>query len=308
MPEQSRVTSPGSTVADPAATAGKTLPPALLKAMTRVTELSSLPEVTARIITVAENPEATASDMHEVVKSDPALAAKLLKVVNSAFYGLPSQIASLERAILMLGLSVVKNLALATSLTRLLKAERIAEPFGPRDLWRHCVSVAVCARMVARHARLPQPDEAFVAGLVHDMGLMVEQQLFAAKLGEVATRCHAAPQNFCAAEETAVGADHQAIGSVLAMRWKFPPGLRHAIAYHHEPSSLQPEFQKLATVVYVADTLCCHGRHGFWLTAQTQEISDWMLQLLGLTSERMGEITESLPEMLEEAEGIFSDL
>ena len=97
------------------------LSPELLKAMSRVREISSLPEVTTRIVEVVEDPKSTAQDMHEIVRHDPALAAKVLKVVNSAFYGLPSQIASLDRAIVMLGLSAVKNIALAASLSRLFR-------------------------------------------------------------------------------------------------------------------------------------------------------------------------------------------
>ena len=179
----------GNPGADAAVAAGKTLPPSLMKAMSRVTEVSSLPEVTVKIVQVVENPDASARDIHDIVRSDPALAAKILKVVNSAFYGLPAQIAGLDRAILMLGLSVVKNLALATSLSRLLKAERITQDFGPRDLWKHCIAVGVCARNLARVSKSDQIDEAFVAGLVHDMGLIVSQQLFPAKLTETAERC-----------------------------------------------------------------------------------------------------------------------
>ena len=102
---------PGSELLGGAATAAatldRTLPPQLQKAMARVAEISSLPEITTRIVEVVENPRATAHDMHEIVKNDPALAAKILKVVNSAFYGLPSQISSLDRAIVMLGLGEV---------------------------------------------------------------------------------------------------------------------------------------------------------------------------------------------------------
>lgn len=288
------------------APAGKTLPEELQKALNKVTEISSLPEVTARIVEVVEDPKATARDIHDVVQADPALAAKLLKVVNSAFYGLPSQIASLDRAILMLGLNVVKNLALATSLTRLIKGGNICDQFSTRDLWRHSIAVAVCARQLATRGRALQPDEAFVAGLVHDMGLIVAQQLFAQPVQQVATQCLEQPQNYCAAEEAVLGADHQAFGATLAVRWKFPPGLRHAIGYHHEPSSLQPEFQKITVTTYVADTLCSRGQYGYWLTAQTQEVDDWMLELLKVSPEDIESIQVGLPDAVDEAEGIFS--
>lgn len=127
---------------------GKTLPPELQKAVLKVTEISSLPEITTRIVQIVEDPRATARDMHDIVRTDPALAAKILKVVNSAFYGLPAQIASLDRAILMLGLSAVNNIALAASLSGMFRAEVLCGEFAARDLWRHCVAAA--CRDIAR--------------------------------------------------------------------------------------------------------------------------------------------------------------
>ena len=142
---------PGNaTTTSNASVPGMTLPPHLQKAMSRVTEISSLPEITTRIVQVVEDPRSTAHDMHEIVKNDPALAAKILKVVNSAFYGLPAQIASLDRAIVMLGLSAVKNIALAASLARLFKPEAITAQFTAKDLWKHCIAVGVCARLLSK--------------------------------------------------------------------------------------------------------------------------------------------------------------
>jgi HD-like signal output (HDOD) protein len=293
--------------ANTATSTGKTLPPELQKIVARVTEISSLPEITTRIVAVVEDPRATARDMHDIVRSDPALVAKILKVVNSAFYGLPAQIASLERAIVMLGLSAVKNLALAASLSRMFRADAVCDQFAARDLWRHCVAAGVAARLLANAVHLPQVDEAFVAGLVHDVGLIVAQQLFPAKLREVATACLSNPQDFCATEIAVIGADHQALGWALASRWKFPPGLRHAIAYHHEPWALQPELRRMAATVYVADTLICQAKLGFWLTASRQAVSDETLGLVELSRPALDEIVAALPGHVDEAEQIFAD-
>jgi len=301
----------GTTSAPAAATStAKVLPPELQKMVARVTEISSLPEITTRIVQVVEDPRATARDMHDIVRSDPALAAKILKVVNSAFYGLPAQIASLERAIVMLGLSAVKNIALAASLSRIFRAQAICEQFAARDLWRHCIAVAVAARAIADAGRSPHVDEAFVAGLVHDLGLLVAQQLFPAKLQEVANTYLSHPQggqSFCALETRALGADHQALGYALAVRWKFPPGLCHAIAYHHEPGCLQTELRASVAAVSVADSVCCQMRCGFWLTAAHQPVTDETLGWAGLPQGTLDEIVAGLPERIEEAEGIFAE-
>lgn len=283
------------------------LPEALQRAMGRVNEIGSLPEITTRIVSVVEDPKSTARDMHDIVKNDPALATKILKVVNSAFYGLPSQIASLDRAIVMLGLSAVKNIALAASLSRLFKGGEVSETFTAKDLWQHSIAVGVCARQISK-AISSQSEEAFVAGLVHDMGLLVEFQLFPDKLRSVVDRCEQTQEDFCAVERDAIGADHQAFGAALAARWKFPPALRSAIAYHHDTSTLQPDFKRFVTVIQMADRVCCGARHGFWLTAAVDcTVPEDMLALVGLTAEKLKQIEESLPEKIEETQAIFSE-
>lgn len=285
---------------------GKPLPPPLQAAVASVSEVYSLPEVTAKIVQVVEDPQATAHDMHGIVRTDPALAARILKVVNSAFYGLSAQIGSLDRAILLLGLSAVKNIALAASLSRMFKAEALSEQFAARDLWRHSVASGVCARLLA--AKLPSPpDEVFVAGLVHDIGLIVSQQLFHAELKQVLEVCLNQPQSFCTTEEAVIGADHQALGAALARLWRFPTPLRCAIAYHHDPSLAAPEFRQMATIVYVADMLCGQARFGFWLTTRTQEITDEQLRVVGLSREDLDEVTATLEEHVEEAERVFAE-
>lgn len=286
--------------------AGPTLPPELQKALSRMNELSSLPEVTTRVVEVVEDPKSTAQDMHDIVRNDPALAAKILKVVNSAFYGLPSQIANLDRAIVMLGMSAVKNIALAASLSRLFQPGALSDKFSAKDLWTHCVAVGVCARMLSEAGHGPS-EEAFVAGLTHDMGLLIEHQLFPEKLKELVERVEKTPQDFIAAEREIIGADHEAFGFALATKWKFPPALRYSIAYHHNPENLRPEFKKLVTTIKVADTICCQNEIGFYLTAQTQDVSEDELAIIGVNGDKVAQLVERLEERIQEAESIFGE-
>jgi HD-like signal output (HDOD) protein len=294
-------------VAGAAGLPGKTLPPHLLKAMSRVAEINSLPEVTTKIVQVVEDPKSTAQEMHDIVKCDPALATKILRVVNSAFYGLPSQIASLDRAILMLGQSAVKNIALASSLARLFKGDAISDQFTARDLWRHCIAVGIGARALAKRAHAPLADEYFVAGLVHDMGLLVIGQLFPQKLSEVTQRCSAQPQDYCAVELELIGADHQTFGLNLATKWKFPPTLRHAVAYHHDPSPLKAEFRQLATIIYMADTICAKLKHGYYLPAQSQELTENMLKTANVDQSALEAVCSDLPNQITEGESVLLD-
>ncbi len=285
----------------------KTLPPELLPVLGRIAEVNSLPEVAAKIVEVVEDPRSSVHDLHRIVRCDPALAAKILKVVNSAFYGLPSQVASLDRAILLLGLTAVKNIALAASLSRLFSPEGLSEQLVARELWRHSLAVAVCSRLVAQIGGRVSAEEALVAGLVHDMGLMVVHQFFRRKLREVIERCQRERQAFCAIEQEVLKTDHQVWGAALAAKWKFPASLRQTIAYHHEPSLAPIEHQCISTVVYVADTLCGESRLGFFLTTQGQETPESAWQTIGLEPQFAERVRQELPQGVREAEQVFGE-
>ncbi len=108
-------------------------------ALSKIGDIATLPEVTTRIIAVVDDPRSTARDLHNIIKNDPAMSTKILKVVNSAFYGLPGQVSEMDRAIVLLGLSAVKNIAISASISRLFTGERINDRFSARDIWKHCL-------------------------------------------------------------------------------------------------------------------------------------------------------------------------
>src|SRR6185312_16283934 len=134
----------------------------VMEVIKKVTTIATLPEVTAQIIKTVEDPKSSASQLHKIVAHDPALVTRVLKVVNSAFYGLPGQIGSIERAIVLLGLNGVKNIAVAASLGQLFRGAKLCEQFTAKDLWKHCIAVAVAARDIAKQMKLPTSDEAFL--------------------------------------------------------------------------------------------------------------------------------------------------
>src|SRR5215213_10610288 len=150
----------------------------VLETLKKVTTIATLPEVTSQIIQTVEDPKSTASQLHKIVSHDPALVTRILKVVNSAFYGLPGQIGSIERAIVLLGLTAVKNIAVAASLGQLFRGARLCEKFTARDLWKHCIAVGVAARDLAKQMKVPMTDEAFLAGMIHDVGILMSLQLY----------------------------------------------------------------------------------------------------------------------------------
>ena len=273
------------------------------RALASVSDIATLPEVTVKIIEIVEDPHSTARDLHQVIKMDPALSTKVLKVVNSAFYGLPGQIASVDRAIVLLGMSAVKNIAVAASIARLFKSGKMSEQFSAKDLWRHSVAVGAAARMIAKTSGQPAGlDEVFLAGLIHDIGILVERQAFGEQLSEVIARCSAGEGRFSDMETAVIGADHQAFGDALTTRWKFPRHLRATVGFHHYPEKLSAELQKLGYTIYTADVLCCQQKLGFYLTSEGMELTDELLETIGLNGEQLEEITESLRQEVDEAE------
>jgi len=274
-------------------------------AISQVGEIATLPEVTVKIIHVVENPKSTARDLHEIIRNDPALAARILKVVNSAFYGLPGQIASVDRAIVLLGLSAVKNIAIAASMTRLFQSGSAIEGFNPVEVWRHSIAVGVASRMISAAQGRPSVEESFLAGLIHDLGLLVVRQVYPRKLADILTHLKSGQKNWCQLETEVIGADHQAFGMALASKWRFPRTLCTAIGYHHNPQTLSTENRELPTLVYVADTLASRAGIGFSATSTGQQFDADALGVLHISQAQIDKITEELPSAVQTAEAIL---
>jgi putative nucleotidyltransferase with HDIG domain len=268
------------------------------EAVKKITAIATLPEVTSKIIATVEDPKASASALHKIVSHDPALVSRILKVVNSAFYGLPGQIGSIERAIVLLGLNAVKNIAVAASLGQMFRGVKLTEEFTAKDLWTHCMAVAVTSRELAKQMKLPIADEAFLAGMIHDLGLLVSLQVSPEKLRAACEKAKGSETPFCEIEREVVGVDHQQLGAGLAEHWKFPRSCQLVAGHHHHPAALSDNNRLLVTLVYVADTICCQGNHGFNLTALRQKLDDGEAHGVELDMEIIDRTRNNLPTLL----------
>jgi putative nucleotidyltransferase with HDIG domain len=276
------------------------------KALSQIGDIATLPAVTVRIIEIVENPKSTARDLHDVIKNDIALSTKVLKVVNSAFYGLPGQVASVDRAIVLLGLSAVKNIAIASSIARMFKSEKITEKFSASDLWTHSVAVAVASRALARvTGRSAEAEEIFLAGLIHDLGILVERQAFGDKLGDAIKLAETSGDSFLECERQIFGADHAMFGMALATKWKFPRHLRAVVGYHHNSAKVSEEMRQVVALVQAADIICCERQLGFYLSAQGSELTPEILKDAQLTPEKVEEACAQLEEDCNEAKAML---
>lgn len=264
----------------------------------QIDRLLTLPQVVYQINELVESKTASAADLHRVIKADPALSARLLKLVNSAYYGLPGTVASLEKAVILLGVTAVKNLAIAASIEQLFRQVRIKGPFSGRDLWLHCLGVAAAARTLGERMNLTRLDEVFMAGLMHDLGLLAAAQVEPQDFGKVIETCMASSQRWDVVEVEILGIGHGTAGARLAERWHFPGDLVAMISGHHSWTAEGGRGNELARTIYLADTLSGHLHDGFRLTAHHQITEPEMLENTGLRQEDLQEVWANLPSMV----------
>lgn len=229
--------------------------PNLENVVRRIEEVATLPQVALKVIEVAGNPNAGAADLRRSVECDPSLSARILRCVNSAAYALRCQVTSLQQAISLLGFDQVRNLAITASVSELSRSTEAIGPYRRTELWRHMVSVGICSRLVATRQRLSNFEEVFLAGLLHDLGIILEDQQCHALFREVIAALTPA-RTLCEVEHSILGFDHTALGGAVAEVWKFPPGVLAAIRHHH--SSLERGAPHASTVhcVELANLIC----------------------------------------------------
>lgn len=281
------------------------------EAIREISHIATLPEITLKIVELVENPKSTAQDLHKVIANDPALCTRILKVVNSAFYGLPGQIGSINRAIVMLGLNAVKNIAIAASLAKLFRGGELTPTFSARGLWTHSVYTAAIAKMLADKQGMTVSDEAFLCGLMHDIGIMVEMQWDRARLIDVVQKvgpdAKGVPAvDMCQAEETVLGANHQQFGAGLCVKWKFPPIFAMVTGFHHKPLEAPPEARMLPCLVYIADRLAAETGQGFRMDLTSTAIDPAVMEAVRLSPEALAEFRNGLPEALKSVESMLT--
>lgn len=234
-----------------------------------VDHIAALPEVVMHISQVIGNPRSTAADLQRIIGRDPSLVARVLKLVNSSYYARSTEIDSVQRAVVLLGFEAVHRLALSATVGEMFRGP-LTDDFSARDLWTHSVAVATLGREIARRVCRPLAEQVYLAGLMHDIGLLVELQVCPAKLRTVAELAKGTNARFSALELSVIGVDHAEIGAALAEKWGFPPFCREVAAYHHRPALASEEYRQVVGIVHVADTLCCQDAIGFNLTALNQ--------------------------------------
>jgi putative nucleotidyltransferase with HDIG domain len=214
--------------------------------------LVSLPHIFTEINRVISDPRSSAVHVADVISKDPNLTARLLRIVNSAFYGFPSKIDTISRAVTILGSRQLSTLALGTSVLEIFK-DIPATLVDMKSFWEHSVACGIAARMIASYKNIVNTERLFVAGLLHDIGRLITYRYLPEQGREMLLY---AQQNDCllrSAELKVLGFDHSQIGTMLMQKWKLPVILEQAVGYHHQP--MLSQYIQEASIVHVADIL-----------------------------------------------------
>lgn len=272
--------------------------------------LPSLPEAAWRAGRAAENPDCTTDDLVAILSQDPALCGRLLKVANSAFYGARTEIANVKQAAVLLGREVLRNVALAASVQAVFTRRHVHDHYSNRALWAHSIRTAGAASFLARATGACDPDDAFVAGLMHDIGVCAEAALEGAALANAITETERMPElarsrSLPTGERRHLGTDHLAMGRVLCETWGLPEHLLDVLSIHHDPRAIVATGNALAGVVHAAEASGPGFEHGIETHPRTWAADPGVLRLLGLDAAGLDALAPELVELADSAEAAF---
>ncbi len=276
------------------------------KIYSKIDEIPTLPTVLLKLLASLEDRRSNAADIAELISKDPALTSKILKVANSAYYGFPGEITSLERAVALLGFNMVRSLALSMTVINTISSGKRYKCFSEEDLWVHSITVAtVMQEIVDRMDFAPEDSEhIFIIGLLHDIGKIVFDQFFSDLFEKVIEECSANGFKLYMAEQRVFGMDHGEVGGIILKRWKFPRVIYIPIAIHHKSDIPREADQVTASLLKLADSLVLNTVSSSDENWQEQHQGE--LQLLGIGSEVIKDVSEHIADSQERIKAFFS--
>jgi len=254
-------------------------------------ELPAMPHIAAEVIEKLSSPRALPRDIHSLLTKDQGLAARVLKVANSPYYGASRSISSLKDAILFMGFDSIKSLVLTAVMKGVLAESGLAEKL----LWEHSIGCGVGSRKIAALTGLTSADEAFLAGLMHDIGKAILLLRLPKEMGAIMQEVYNSGMSFTEAEQTALGFTHAEVGKLLADKWRFSLNIEEAIANHHQPNESHSAVL-LAHTVGMANVICHKLGIGPTRKPELDLSAHESAEALGLNSGQIAEIIDEVKE------------
>lgn len=266
-----------------------------------VEDVPTLPTVMFEVLAVAEDDNSTATDLDDVIMRDQALSAKVLKVANSAYYGIPRTVETVSRATVLLGFQTVVGLALTVSVYDTLWGAGKGHYLDRRELWKHSLGVATAGRILAQNKNSKEAAVAFTAGMLHDVGKTILDSYLPDEYSKVIDMCRADGIQMHEGELAILGATHADLGYKVARRWQLPEVLCQNIRFHHTVGQAEEEFAKSTVLVTLGDYLTRHSGLADPVELTPPELDADALAIWGGTE---ADLQKGLKELMDQKEKI----
>jgi HD-like signal output (HDOD) protein len=259
----------------------------LLCELEKIENLPTLPIVVQQIQKLIASPNSNMVQIAAIVTRDQAIAARVIRLINSAFYGLGGKVASVQQAIVLLGLNTVKNLILGVSVVKIFEdSNGKASLYNREKFWMHAFACALGAKMIAKKINIREPEDFFLAGLMHDIGILVLDQFFHQDFIGVIQDAAGRKIDYVNAEQDRLGLTHGEIGEFMGRKWKIPEFLIHSMRYHHQPlfagRELASSIQVIAAV-HVSDVMAENRGIDMGYRNGTKSCQEPALKCIGLS-------------------------
>jgi putative nucleotidyltransferase with HDIG domain len=279
----------------------------ILDELQNITDLPTLPTVFLKVMSMMRNPNIPMKEIATTLEADPAISVKLLRLINSSFYGLARKVDSVHQAIVLLGANTLKNVVISVSIFKSVGDQNEQTSFDRTAFWKHSIACGMVGRFLEDKLDLGRSEEGFIAGVIHDIGKIVLDRYFHPDLAAVMKAVDAENLTFHSAERKVLGITHTEIGAHLAEKWQLPEHLVAVIAQHHniDPES---EHAKLAAIVHLADITTrkfSFGSGGDDLIPKTDP-SVW--DVLDITEENLAEWNEDMEAEIDKSKEMLDAL
>ena len=282
----------------------------LKKIQATITRMPSLSTTVVKVLETCNDPQASANDLKRVISLDPVLTGRVLKLINSAYFALDRPITSLTRAIIMLGVNSVKNLALSFAILKNMKSSGSFHAFTTDEFWLHCLGVGVIARSLAAAKALSpaEQEEYFVAGLLHDLGKLPLNKQFPEEYFKVCQSSDKERDPFHLSEDKLLGIDHCKVGAMIAQKWRLGVSLVETLTHHHHIEDSTENCRDLVSIISLANQIAIElkiGTAGDCVTDRA--MLDQLTDKVGVDYGKLSEFHESVAAEIEKA-SIFLEI
>lgn len=268
-----------------------------------IQKMPSLSTTVSKILEICNDPKTSPADLNLVISLDPVLMGKVMRLINSAYYGITTQITSLTKAIIMLGINTVKNLALSTAVLGKLYDQTQFNALNMEGFWRHSLGVAVISKHLAAHQQVDSKllEEFFIAGLLHDIGKIPLNHVFPEKYLKAMAVSDRLEEPVFLSESRVFPVSHAKVGELIAKAWNLGPLIKDSIAFHHVPEEYEGPHKQMVFTVCVADFLASFLELGFSGNRYPKRPSEAVFGALGLTMSIIDDVEEVVASEIEKA-------